>query len=167
MTHQNVGMAKNEADREDLFREASGLYRRVELTVLDEIVVAGFRRHGGLTIYFGQDFMLGFNAAGELRRALLHARLYRAEKGRELTELQRQRDTEGNPILLARTMIDDDVEGFKRIVAEQLSILQNALTEEVKLSRIEPPNDSRQLVGEIRQIIEKLLENGLPVADGM
>ena len=67
------GMARDESDREDLLREATALVERIELAPADaaddEHIVAGFRRDGALSIYFGADPVYHFNSAGELRRA--------------------------------------------------------------------------------------------------
>ena len=51
-------MAKEERDREDIFREATALVERVELSGIvgqAEPVVIGFRRNGCGSIYFGVE----------------------------------------------------------------------------------------------------------------
>jgi hypothetical protein len=85
-------MAREESDREDLLREATALVERVELRAADEPepIVAGFRRGGALSLFFGADPVFQFNAAGELRRAFRDGRLLKAERGR-LVELTRVR----------------------------------------------------------------------------
>ena len=49
-------MARDEDSREDLLREATALVQRVELQVegFAEPIVAGFRRDGAASFYFGQ-----------------------------------------------------------------------------------------------------------------
>jgi hypothetical protein len=85
-------MARNEADREDLLREATALVERIELTIagFNEPIVCGFRRDGSASFYFGGDPVYQFNAAGQLRRAFVAGRLLKAERGR-LIALRRQR----------------------------------------------------------------------------
>ena len=85
-------MAKQEEDREDLLREATALVERAELEIygISEPVVAGFRRDGAASFFFGQDIAYQFNSACELRRGYFKGKLMKAERGR-LVELTRQR----------------------------------------------------------------------------
>src|SRR5688572_18570527 len=64
-------MARQEQDREDILREATALVERVELLIPEfpEPIVAGFRRDGSASFFFGADPVLQFNAQGKLRRA--------------------------------------------------------------------------------------------------
>jgi hypothetical protein len=88
-------MPRDEQDREDLLREATALVERIELVPAAgepnaEPIVIGFRRNGGLSIFFGADPVYQFNPAGELRRAYRDGLLYKAERGR-LVSLARTR----------------------------------------------------------------------------
>jgi hypothetical protein len=94
-------MAREESNREDLLREATALVERIELVpnfdppiatsaLGGEHIVAGFRRHGALSIFFGEDPVYQFNAAGELRRAYCDGKLLKATRGR-LAAMQRVR----------------------------------------------------------------------------
>lgn len=87
-------MARYEADREDLLREATALVERIELAALDDPnadhVVVGFRRSGAASVYFGSEPAYHFNSAGELRRAYYDGALIKAEQGR-LVEMRRNR----------------------------------------------------------------------------
>jgi hypothetical protein len=94
-------MARQESSREDLLREATALVERIELaprTVgaaaaednAGDRLVAGFRSDGALSIFFGEDPVYQFNAAGELRRAYSDGTLVKAVRGR-LTSLERVR----------------------------------------------------------------------------
>src|SRR5262245_38526664 len=99
-------MSRRESDREDLLREATALVERAELNVpgYNDPIVAGFRKDGSASFYFGADLVCQFNAAGELRRAYVASLLYKAERGR-LVALRRQRsDTE---VALVRCTLDD------------------------------------------------------------
>ena len=64
-------MARNEADREDLMREAVALTERVELFVpgFEELITIGFRSNGAMSIFVGQDPVYQFDPSGRLRRA--------------------------------------------------------------------------------------------------
>jgi hypothetical protein len=95
-------MARDESSRENLLREATALVERIELvlrstgsaSILSKLngdqIVAGFRRNGALSIFFGEDPVYQFNAAGELRRAYCDGKLLKAVRGR-LVSLQRVR----------------------------------------------------------------------------
>jgi hypothetical protein len=87
-------MARDESNREDLLREATALVERIELIPKGETdgehIVAGFRRDGALSIFFGEDPVYQFNAAGELRRVYRDGKLLKATGGR-LAALQRVR----------------------------------------------------------------------------
>ena len=88
-------MAREEQDREDLLREATALVERVELQVAgsDEPIVAGFRREGQMSLFFGADPAFHFNSRNELRRAYAAGRLIKAEQG-GLVALKRVRSEE-------------------------------------------------------------------------
>ncbi len=70
-------MARDESSREDLLREATALVERIELVphatdpliaasdLFDKHIVAGFRRDGALSVFFGEDPVYHFNAEGE------------------------------------------------------------------------------------------------------
>ena len=77
-------MSRTEQDREDLLREATALIERVELRVSgwSESVVAGFRRGGQASFFFGADLVYQFNAALQLRRGFHNGQLIKAEDGR-------------------------------------------------------------------------------------
>jgi hypothetical protein len=95
-------MARDESSREDLLRQATALVERIELSPrttnlstaasnqFDQRIVAGFRRDGALSIFFGEDPVYQFNAAGELRRAYCDGKLLKATCGR-LAALERER----------------------------------------------------------------------------
>jgi hypothetical protein len=110
-------MSRHESDREDLLREATALVERAEVSVAgyDDPIVAGFRKDGSASFYFGADLVCQFNAAGELRRAYVASLLYKAERGR-LVALRRQRS--GTEIALIRSELSDEesaalVEGLR------------------------------------------------------
>jgi hypothetical protein len=86
-------MSRTIREREDLMRDATALIERVELRVAGQgsAVVAGFRRDGRLSIYFGDDPAFHFDEGGRLRRAFVDGDLYRSQ-GMTLARLRRRRD---------------------------------------------------------------------------
>ena len=85
-------MARQESQREDLLREATALVERVELRLPDqpEPIVAGFRRDGSASFFFGESPVYQFNSRRELRRGFLGGLLYKAQNGR-MVEMRRER----------------------------------------------------------------------------
>jgi hypothetical protein len=104
-----AAMALQESDREDLLREATALVERIEFGASDnaaaEPVVAGFRSDGALSIFFGQDPVFQFNAAGKLRRAYAGGLLLKAERGK-LVSLRRVRQS--NQVQLVSHHLSED-----------------------------------------------------------
>lgn len=105
-------MARHEADREDLMREATAFRQRAEFTVPGEPepVFAGFRDDGRLSIYFGADPMYQFDPNGALRRAYVDGALYRSQ-GETLARLVRQR-LEKETILQRQDLTFDELFTF-------------------------------------------------------
>jgi hypothetical protein len=120
-------MARDEADREDLLREATALVERIELRVScrEQSVVIGFRPCGAASFFLGSDPVYQFNSAGQLRRAFVDGLLYKAEKGR-LVSLRRDRTTSATR-LLRRDLSDARQSEFLATAQHQLSHLAEAL----------------------------------------
>lgn len=118
-------MARQESDREDLLREATALVERIELAPPEsseaEHIVAGFRREGALSLYFGGDPVYHFNPAGELRRAYIGGWLYKAQDGR-LVSLDRVR-TEEEVQLVSRQLSGDQQRSILDVMTHRLSEL--------------------------------------------
>jgi hypothetical protein len=114
-------MSQHQQNREDLLREATALVERVELKVpgLAENVVMGFRRGGGASVFFGDDPVFQFNAAGELRRAYRVGRLIKAEHGK-LIELQRRRTA--TDVQLVRRELNEN--GTRELLEEGKRLLE-------------------------------------------
>lgn len=121
-------MARHESDREDLMREATGLPRRVSLALPGsaEPVVAGFRRSGALSVYFGPDPVYQFDAAGGLRRAYADGFLYRTQ-GSTLARLERQR-SEAAVTLSRHDLAPPELAAFLQSMADRLRGLRDHLT---------------------------------------
>src|SRR3954469_16416273 len=114
-------MAREESGREDLLREATALIERIELrprttdlsiaasNLSDEPIVAGFRRDGALSIFFGEDPVYQFNAGGELRRAYFSGKLLKATRGR-LVALERVRTEHEVQLMRNELLREEEVE---------------------------------------------------------
>jgi hypothetical protein len=120
-------MARDTHDREDLLAEATALVERVELALPDrsQHVTAGFRRDGGLAVFFGADPVYQFNPRGEFRRAFVSGRLYKAEQGR-LVVLDRRREAE-QVVLLRHELTDAEQADFMAAMRLRLSALAGEL----------------------------------------
>lgn len=89
-------MARREADREDIMREAIALRRRVSLAIPGsaEPVVCGVRADGRWSFYLDPDRVYQFDNELRLRRAYVAGFLYRTQ-GTTLARMHRERsDTE-------------------------------------------------------------------------
>lgn len=107
-------MARQESERENLLREATALVERAEFLLvgvpalagelesssedrlkpeLQQPVIAGFRRDGSFSLFFGESQVVQFNSAGQLRRGYFDGRLLKADKG-QLVWLTRERTPE-------------------------------------------------------------------------
>jgi hypothetical protein len=120
-------LARIESDREDLMREAVALVWRVELRLagLSDAVVAGFRRDGCLSIYFGADPYYQFDAEGRLRRARLRNRLFRSQ-GSTLAQLERVR-SERTSELRRQDLSAESLAQFFQEMRASVSLLRAAI----------------------------------------
>ena len=120
-------MARQESDREDLLREATALVERVELRLPDEqeSVVAGFRRDGAASFFFGQSPVYQFNSHCELRRAFVDGLLYKTDNGR-LVEMRRER-TATAVELRSRQLLPKETAKFLLKAQDCLRRLRDAL----------------------------------------
>ena len=120
-------MAREEHDREDLLKEASALVERAELLIggCPEAVLAGFRRDGSASVYFGGEPAYHFNSRGELRRAYSEGLLFKAEQGR-LASLRRQRSP-GEVSLVRHDLSDDEATHFLDEASRRLADLREAI----------------------------------------
>jgi hypothetical protein len=125
-----ASMAREIYQREDLLRDAKALVPRAMLRVRlfgsETEVFVGFRGQS-LSLYFGDDPVLHFNAQGELRRAFIADRLVKAEQG-QLVSLQRQRSS--GEVVLARVELNAlQQEELLLDAARRLAELHSALTD--------------------------------------
>jgi hypothetical protein len=153
---------RRESDREDLLREATALVERAEFLVQGEgePVVAGFRRDGSLSIFFGPDPVHQFNSAGELRRAYVGGLLYKAE-GDSLVELRRER-SEAEVALVRRELDAEETAAWLTTARSRLAQLGQALSRgEFQLVGQVPAN--ADVAGRVRDWLSALPAT-LPVA---
>lgn len=120
-------MAREEHDREDLLAEATALIERAELRLAAETepIVAGFRRDGSASVYFGADPAYHFNATGELRRAYSSGKLFKAERGKLVSLLRLRRP---DKVILSRQELNnDEQQAFLAELARRFGLLRMAL----------------------------------------
>lgn len=120
-------MARHEAEREDLLAEARALVDRAEYQVPweEQVVVAGFRANGALSLYFGEDPALHWNSQGELRRAYAGGLLYKAEHG-QLVTLRRER-TDHETALVRHELTAEELLAFQAEMRARLLQLRTQL----------------------------------------
>ena len=136
-------MSRTEADREDLFAEATALRRRAELRVPDlprdeNPVVAGFHADYRAGLYFGLTAADHLDPAGRLTRAFRTVggehRLYRSQ-GETLAELTRRRGPD-RTALVRRDLGGDELAAFLAAARARHAALLAALTGGAELARI-------------------------------
>jgi hypothetical protein len=120
-------MARHEADRENLLREATALVERIELILPGdpEPIVCGFRRVGSASFFFGADPVYQFNSIRQLRRAFVAGRLIKADQGR-LVALSRER-SEHEITLIRHELADSESALLVVDVGNRLTRLKQAL----------------------------------------
>ena len=158
-------MAQHEADREDLLAEIAALSPRAELTLVgDEAapIVAGFRREGFLSIYFTPEFVLHFDAAGELRRAYLAGHLYRTQ-GTTLARLTRSR-TPSETQLLRYDLAPGELQELLARLQQRLQLfLEQLATQQLQVGR-QVPAETTDFLTTLRQAVVAVLHSGIRLA---
>jgi hypothetical protein len=151
-------MARQEDDREDLLREATGLVDRVEIVAdfCGEPIVIGFRRNSAVSLFFGQAEVYQFNADGHLRRGYLSGQLLKAERGR-LVALTRERSVDKT--VLARHPYDNHQSAA---LLRRLRHRLDELTDALRDSRFElqgvVSSTGRDVIGRITEWLEGMPE---------
>lgn len=108
-------------------REATALVPRGEFAVPGEpeTVIAGYRRDGSLSVYFGADPCLHFDPQLRLRRAFRDGDLYRTQ-GQTLARLQRRRSA-GAVELVRHDLSASELTEFLESAAARLRGFRDAL----------------------------------------
>jgi hypothetical protein len=155
-------MSRRERDREDLMAQATALVRRAEFDVpgQPENVIAGYRRDGALSIYFGADPCYHFDAALRLRRAFVNGFLYRTQ-GHTLARLQRTR-TMSAVELFRHDLTDDERDAFCRECLERLQQFHAALQSGRRCVHEIPAG--ADLPRRVTRSLEQLLSTGVKLA---
>lgn len=151
-------MARNEADREDLMREAVALKRRVKLRLLGESepIVVGIRENGLWSVYFGSDPVFHFDAEDRLRRAFVGGCLFRSH-GTGLSRLTRHRsDRETN--LLRYDLSPQELAEFWSTAAPHLRGLAEAINNGTAKVQERIPGDWA-FAGDILEVL-RLISSG-------
>lgn len=156
-------MAQHETDREDLMQEATGLARRVEWQVpfMTDPVVAGFKKNGACSVYFGAEPVLQFDPSGCLRRAFFEGYMFRTQ-GSTLARLQRNR-TADETQLIRHDLNDSELAAFRVQACSWLRRLLQALDlgEAVRLRQV-PEGD--EVILDLCAALRTALKEGLPLA---
>lgn len=150
-------MARNEADREDLFAEAVTLVRRVEgqLAGCAESILAGIKASGDTSFYFGPNRVYHVDGEGRFRRAFVAGFLYRSQ-GDRLTRLRRNR-TETETALLRIEMTDHEAAEFQTAMHDALRTFQTAITSGSWGVLRQQPVDDHSFETEIAAMIDTIL----------
>jgi hypothetical protein len=155
-------VSRQEADREDLLREATALVERAEITVVGfgEPIIVGFRRDGSLSVFFGTDSVYQFNAEGELRRAFSSGLLYKSERGC-LVSLRRERG-EAEVALVRTELTAEETADFLVAARKLLTDLAAALGSRSFIITGQVPTDSN-VIYRVQDWLDALPPN-IPVA---
>lgn len=157
-------MARHESDREDLMREATALFRRIELNVDDEpeAVTAGFHRTGRLSVYFGGDPVIHFDESGRLRRAYLTGDLYRTA-GTTLARLRRHR-TSSTSELLRHDLTPGELAEATAMIERRIGNLHAALRDGRAEILQQIPEDDVRLAGDLTMFLGEVVTGPLRLA---
>lgn len=148
-------MAREEEDREDLLAEAVALVERIELKLADggTPIVAGFRRDGSASFFFGADPVYQFNSRRELRRAYRNGQLIKANRG-HLASLTRHR-TEREVQLIRQDLSDAETAELLTDAIQRLANLGRALDSNAYTIVGQVP-DNTDIVGRVRSWLAQL-----------
>ena len=158
-------MARHEADREDMMREATAYARRCEIHVpdLDEPLFAGFREFGAWSLYFGGDPVFQFDEECQLRRAYVDGLLYRTQ-GTTLAQLRRVRSATATE-LLRYDLTPPELSEFRAGVSQNLNAVASSIQAgEAKITR-QIPTGNPYFLESLLAVIRRALEEGIPLAE--
>ena len=115
-------MAQIQPDSTDFLKELVGLVPRAELRLPTDSspVIAGFRKDGCLSLYFGPELFYQLDRSGRLRRALVAQHLFRTQ-GSTLAELTRVRSAKVSQLVrreLSAAELDQFVKEMQARVAQ-------------------------------------------------
>ena len=148
-------MARQEQEREDILQEATALVERVELQAAGDVepTVAGFRRDGSASLYFGNDLVLQFNTQCELRRAFDQGRLVKSVGGK-LVAMERVRD-ERSTTLMSRELSETETAALTKRMLAALHQLRDGLRSGTVHAVRQIPAD-RDVITRVRTWLDEL-----------
>jgi hypothetical protein len=156
-------VARREADREDIMREALALRRRIALAAPNaaDPIVCGVRANGYWSFYLHPDRVYQVDDELRLRRAFVAGCLYRTQ-GSTLARMQRERSETQTALLrtdLTPPELASFLESMRGGLADLLGLLQSA---DIRvLETIPPEADMRN---ELEATLTKLLSRPLRLA---
>ena len=155
-------MAHDDGHREDLVAEATALVRRAEFVAPaadrpndESPLVAGFRRDGSLSVYFGEDPVYQFNTEGRLRRAFVAGLLFRTQ-GSTLAQLTRDRSSTGRVELLRHDLDDSQLAAFREVMKGRIIGLLEELRSD-RLNQAATAPESADVKSELIAMLEVVL----------
>lgn len=158
-------MARHEADRRELLAELTALVRRVELLIGDRSVVCGFRSNRALSMYFGQDFVVGCNVDHQVRRIFLHGYIYRAEEGGSVVKLVPERNEE-ETILHSAVLSPMERQELRSIIRWHVEMLCRALAgDRYRVLGCFPEIQVESILADVRAELHLILDQGPAFAD--
>ncbi len=152
-------MARNEQSHEDLMVEATAFPNRVEIQLdsLREPIVIGFKRSGGMSIYFGEDPVYQFDELHSLRRVYLEGHPYRSS-GTTLTKLTRSRSPE-QTVLLNEDLSDAECRRVMDEMINRLIFLRDALESgQRKILRLVSADSEQEFETRIVSFIDNIIQ---------
>lgn len=156
-------MARNEADHEDLMRDAVSLVKRVECqsSASNSPCLVGLNEFSWLFVYLGADPMYRFDDHGRLRRAFVDGQLFRTE-GATLAMLQRPKRSDedlgfNRSILVRRDLSSAELDAFRVRMLRELNELNSGLVSGAILRQ--SPVDLPSLVDEIQSAVTKVINS--------
>ena len=156
-------MARREADREDIMREAVALKRRVSFAVpgTADLVVCGVRANGYWSFYLDPDRVYQFDDQFRLRRAYVAGHLYRTQ-GDTLARMHRER-SEAETVLQRVDLNSVELVAFLNeadfALARLLSQIQSGEARVVESI----PRDA-DVLSELRSALERLVGSNLDLS---
>ena len=122
-------MARLEAAKEDLVRDATAMARRVSLRLPEfpHAVFIGLRSNDAASVFFGEDPVYHFSDQGHLRRGFVEGKLIKAERG-ELIALQRQRTPETTHLVSTPLTLEQTQQLLSRLRADLVRLAEAIAT---------------------------------------
>jgi len=142
-------------------REATALVERIELTIGNDVVTAGFRANGALSLFFAADPVFQFNSLGQLRRVYSAGMSYKASGGK-LISMRRERSG-SQTILQSQEISAEEIAELTADLRKRLHALRDAFAESRFTIVAQVPADSSVLERLIQTLVK--LDKTISIAD--